>query len=41
MIDEFGFRWVHVSYDPARNRRDVLQAVKDAKGKTIYIRPNI
>ncbi|HNW54843.1 MAG TPA: D-Ala-D-Ala carboxypeptidase family metallohydrolase [Bacteroidales bacterium] len=41
MIDEFGFRWVHVSYDPARNRRDILQAVKDAKGKTIYVRPNV
>lgn len=39
MIDEFAFRWVHVSYDPKRNRRDILQAVKDANGKTIYIRP--
>jgi zinc D-Ala-D-Ala carboxypeptidase len=41
IIDEFDFRWVHVSYDPKRNRRDVLQARKDAKGKTIYVRPNI
>jgi len=41
MIDEFGFRWVHVSFDPSRNRRDILQARKDAAGKTIYIRPNI
>jgi len=39
MIDEFGFRWVHVSYDPKRDRRDILQAVKDANGKTVYIRP--
>lgn len=41
VIDEFNFRWIHVSYDPARNRREILQAKKDAKGKTIYIRPNI
>jgi hypothetical protein len=41
MIDEFGFRWVHISYDPKRNRKDILQAVKDAKGKTVYIRPTI
>jgi zinc D-Ala-D-Ala carboxypeptidase len=39
MIDEFDFRWVHVSYDPARNRRQILQAQKDAKGKTIYVNP--
>lgn len=38
MIDEFGFRWVHVSYDPKRNRKEVLQAKKDAKGKTIYVK---
>jgi len=41
MIDEFGFRWVHVSYDPKRNRREILQARKDAKGKTIYVKPNL
>jgi hypothetical protein len=41
LIDEFEFRWVHVSYDPKRNRRDVLQAKKDATGKTVYVRPNI
>jgi len=41
LIDEFGFRWVHVSYDPSRNRRDILQAVKDANGKTVYIHPDI
>lgn len=39
IIDEFDFRWVHVSYDPHRNRKDVLQAVKNAAGKTVYIRP--
>ncbi len=41
MIDEFGFRWVHVSFDPKRNRREILQAKKDAKGKTIYVKPNL
>jgi hypothetical protein len=41
MIDEFGFRWVHISFDPKRNRKEILQAVKDAKGKTIYIRPQL
>jgi zinc D-Ala-D-Ala carboxypeptidase len=41
MIDEFDFRWVHVSYDPVRNRRNILQAKKDANGKTIYVTPNI
>jgi len=41
MIDEFGFRWVHVSYDPTRNRRQILQAQKDANGKTIYVNPNL
>ena len=39
IIDEFGFRWVHVSYDPSRNRKQQLQAVKDSSGKTIYIQP--
>lgn len=41
IIDEFNFRWVHVSYDPNRNRRDVLQAIKNSAGKTVYIHPNI
>lgn len=41
MIDEFGFRWVHVSFDPKRNRREILQAKKDANGKTIYVHPNL
>ena len=39
MIDEFEFRWVHVSYDPVRHRHDILQAKKDANGKTIYVHP--
>ncbi len=41
MIDEFGFRWVHVSFDPKRNRREILQARKDAAEKTIYVKPNL
>jgi hypothetical protein len=41
LIDEFGFRWVHVSYDPSRNRRQILQARKDARGQTIYVNPGI
>ncbi len=41
MIDEFGFRWVHVSYDPSRNRKQILQAQKDTNGKTIYVNPNL
>lgn len=36
VIDEFSFRWVHISYDPARNRRDILQAVKDKNHRTVY-----
>ncbi len=41
MIDEFGFRWVHVSYDPVRHRKAILQAIKDANGRTVYITPSI
>ena len=36
IINEFGYKWVHVSYDPKRNRRQVLEAVKDKNLKTIY-----
>ncbi len=36
IINEFGYKWVHVSYDPKRNRRQVLEAVKDANQKTVY-----
>jgi len=41
MIDEFGFRWIHVSYDPKRNRREILQAIKDARGNTVYVHPTL
>ncbi|HEX5169291.1 MAG TPA: D-Ala-D-Ala carboxypeptidase family metallohydrolase [Cyclobacteriaceae bacterium] len=36
LINEFNFDWVHVSYDPDRNRRDVLEAFKDKNFKTRY-----
>lgn len=36
IINEFDFKWVHVSYDPKRNRRQILEAVKDANHKTVY-----
>jgi hypothetical protein len=36
IINEFNYAWVHVSYDPKRNRRKVLEAYKDANNKTQY-----
>jgi zinc D-Ala-D-Ala carboxypeptidase len=36
IINEFGFKWVHVSFDPKRNRRQILEAVKDKNHKTVY-----
>lgn len=36
LINEFNFAWVHVSFDPKRNRRQVLEAVKDKNFKTVY-----
>lgn len=36
IINEFGYQWVHVSFDPTRNRRQVLEAVKDTQHKTVY-----
>lgn len=37
LINEFGFRWIHVSFDLKRSRRQLLKAVKNAAGKTVYI----
>lgn len=31
LINEFGYAWVHVSYDPKRNRRQVLEAYSDSR----------
>lgn len=40
LIYEFGTdnepNWIHVSYKPIGNRKQVLKSVKDAKGKTYY-----
>lgn len=36
IINEFSFQWIHVSFDPKRNRRQVLEAIKDKNFKTIY-----
>lgn len=36
LINEFNFAWVHVSFDARRNRRQVLEAVKDKNFKTVY-----
>jgi hypothetical protein len=38
MIDEFGMAWVHVSYDKEKQRKQILLARKDDKGKTVYIK---
>lgn len=37
LIDELNFRWVHVSYDPKRNRKQILQARKNKVGKMVYV----
>jgi zinc D-Ala-D-Ala carboxypeptidase len=36
VINEFGYKWVHVSYDAKRSRQIVLAAVKDKNFKTVY-----
>jgi zinc D-Ala-D-Ala carboxypeptidase len=36
LINEFGYQWVHVSYDPTRGRAMVLEAVKGQSGATEY-----
>tara|TARA_R100000329_G_scaffold7017_1_gene8625 strand:+ start:731 stop:1198 length:468 start_codon:yes stop_codon:yes gene_type:complete len=36
MINEFDFSWIHISYKDKDNRREVLEAYKDDKGKTKY-----
>ena len=40
LIDEFNYQWVHISYvwdRPSKNRHQVLMAVKNSKGKTVYM----
>lgn len=36
IINEFEFQWVHVSFDPKRARKQILEAVKDKNFKTVY-----
>jgi zinc D-Ala-D-Ala carboxypeptidase len=36
IINEFNYQWVHVSYDPKRRRKQILEAVKDKNFKTVY-----
>jgi zinc D-Ala-D-Ala carboxypeptidase len=36
VINEFNFRWIHISFDPAKNRRQMLEAVKDKNHRTVY-----
>ena len=36
MINEFGWQWVHVSFDVKRSRKQVLEATKNAKFQTVY-----
>ena len=35
LINEFNYSWVHVSYNAGKNRKQVLDALKD-KGRTVY-----
>lgn len=35
LIDEFNLSWIHVSYDPSKNRKQILKAVRE-NGKTVY-----
>lgn len=35
IINEFSYQWVHVSFDPQKHRRQVLEAVKE-DGRTVY-----
>ena len=36
MIWEFGGKWIHISYDENRNRKQILEAYKDDNNKTKY-----
>ena len=41
MINEFNYAWVHISYDPSRNRKEILEAYKNNKFETKYRKINI
>jgi hypothetical protein len=36
MINEFDVSWIHISFKSKGNRREVLEAYKDDKGRTKY-----
>ena len=36
MINEFDYKWIHISYNPKKNRKQVLEAYKDGNNKTKY-----
>jgi len=36
MINEFNYAWVHISYDPSKNRRQILEAYKNSNRQTKY-----
>ena len=36
MINEFDFAWIHISLKKEKNRKEILEAYKDDKGKTKY-----
>ena len=36
MINEFDYKWIHISYNPKKNRKQVLEAYKDDNNKTKY-----
>jgi D-alanyl-D-alanine dipeptidase len=36
MINEFDYKWIHISYNKKKNRKQVLEAYKDSNNKTKY-----
>lgn len=36
MINEFDYKWIHISYNQKKNRKQVLEAYKDSNNKTKY-----
>jgi zinc D-Ala-D-Ala carboxypeptidase len=36
MINEFDYAWIHISYNKGKNRKQLLEAYKNADGKTKY-----
>ena len=36
MINEFDYKWIHISYNSKKNRKQILEAYKDGNNKTKY-----